>query len=377
MTRHLKFAISLTTLLTGLHAASGAQTPLPPDRPVPRPILSIGETGEPESEFTQIGFALRTPSGSIAIVDFGATGIRLFGPDGKFQRNLGRNGAGPGEFRRIGKLFLVGDTLVAYDAVLRRITIYLVDGRLVRTMPFQYPPEYGSLGVIGRQRNGNWIVATAGHSPSWNNGSGVYRDTSRVGILPASLSGPIRWLDSVPGMTFFVHMPAERRSEWQVGGLPFSPYPIIAAWQDSAVVGDLASTELRYYSSSGQVARRLQLPRLTAATNLAEARALELPSMRTAADSAYVNQSYAAAEKARDRRVWERLVIADDGALWLAVADPRPNAASRYLVVAPNGRALAAWLLPARSRLLSVKGNELLVGTRDDDDVERVVVIRL
>lgn len=353
-----------------------AQDGLPTSRPIPKPLLVIGDDGDPDAEFVRIGTAFRTSSGAFAVVEVSGTDIRIFGPEGQFLRRLGRSGEGPGEFRRIAKLFASRDTLFVYDGVLRRLTLYTVNGRLLKTLPFEYPPEEGSLAIIGRQRSGAWVVATAAHTPGWSNGPGVYRDTSRVGVLPGSLSGAVRWFGMVPGMTFFVHTPVGRQSEWRVGALPFSPGPIIASLQDSVLVGDLSSFHIRYHAPNGRVSRVLQLPRPPVPSGFSRAMSEDLARARTQPDSAYVRLGYAAAEK-HPRQIWERLVVADDGTLWLGVSDPSPGAARRYLAVTPSGRVAGSWLLPPRSRLLSVKGSELLVVVKDTDDVERIIVIRI
>lgn len=48
-------------------------------------------------------------------------GIARFGLDGRFDRTIGRSGAGPGEFRRPVALMAQGDTLVVHDAAKRAL----------------------------------------------------------------------------------------------------------------------------------------------------------------------------------------------------------------------------------------------------------------
>jgi len=100
-----------------------------------------------------------------------------------------------------------------------------------------------------------------------------------------------------------------------------------------------------------------------------------LASERNEAGRTYTGLAYDAAEKARSR-IWESLVVADNGDSWVAVADPRPTTERRYLVVATTGEGRATWLLPPRSRLLSVRGRELLVATRDANDIEGIALYR-
>lgn len=353
--------------------SSLAQDRISPARVLPSPVLLIGKEGEPDYEFLRISTAVRTASGNIAVID-ASEAIRVFGPTGVLLRKLGRKGEGPGEFRRIGDLFIAGDTLVAFDFALRRLTWYSILGSLLRTTRFQPSSGQGSLSISGRLSNNQWVVETT-HSPGWENGPGTYRDTTHIGIVAPTATGAVHWLGAFPGMTFFVHSPPGRKSEWRVGMLPHSVLPIIVTWQDSVIVGNLGTAELTYYTASGRRARTLQLPSLTPRNNLGTARTEALASERQEAEKTYINRAYDAAERA-PFRLWDRLVVADNGDLWLAVADPDPNAKQQYLVLAPTGRALASWLLPPRSRLLSVTGRTLIVATQDANDIERIALYR-
>lgn len=361
----LPLLISKTTL---------AQDPIPTPRALPSPTLVIGKEGEPDYEFLRIWTAVRGTSGNVAVVDASQT-IRVYAPTGQLLRKLGRNGEGPGEFRRISELFLVADTLVAFDNALRRLTWYSIGGSLLRSVRFRPSSDHGSLRIAGRLSDNQWVVETS-HSPGWEHGSGTYRDTTHVGIVRATATGPVHWLGEFPGMTFFVYTPADRRPDWRVGMLPQSPLPIIATWRDSVIVGNLGTAELTYYAASGRKARTLQLPVLVPRRNLSTARTEAIAAERVEAAKTYVNLAYDAAEKAPPR-LWDHFVVADNGDLWIALADADPTVGQRYLVVNPRGGILATWLLPPRSRLLSVSGRTLLIAMRDANDVERIAVYQL
>ena len=47
---------------------------------------------------------------------------------------IGRAGSGPGEFRGLGSIGFIGDTLYATDFQQRRTTLFGVDGRYLRTI---------------------------------------------------------------------------------------------------------------------------------------------------------------------------------------------------------------------------------------------------
>jgi hypothetical protein len=99
------------------------------------PTLRIGAVSGPEAyQFTDVVGAVRTGEGRIVVADQGASELRVFGPDGGFLFRIGRNGEGPGEFRRLEYVGVFGsDSLVTFDSALRRIQIFGPDGEFVRS----------------------------------------------------------------------------------------------------------------------------------------------------------------------------------------------------------------------------------------------------
>jgi hypothetical protein len=342
-------------------------------------VLTVGGEGHPDYEFVRIQVGLRTPSGTLVIADAQTPEIRIFGPDGRLIRKLGRNGEGPGEFRRIGSLFLNADTIITYDGALRRLTWYSLNGALLRTAPFTYPPEAGYLSITGRLQSGRWVVTT-GHSPGWEHGSGTYRDTTRVGLWAAGATGPIQWVGQFPGMTFLVHAPPGDKADWTVGMLPLSPLGQVATWRDTLLAGDTGTPELTYYAPDGHRLRSVSLPAAlqplaTDAVRAAQRDALD--NARQKREKIWVRLSYEVALKSTARRIWDGLVVADDGRLWVGVPEGDPHLPSRYLVLGPDGGVVGSWRLPTAGRILSVSNSHLVVAARDAEDVERVVVIRV
>jgi len=78
------------------------------------------------------GFAL-FPDGVIAVFDQTVPAIRLFSPDGKFLRTLGRDGAGPGEYRNasLGLAVDRSGNLLMYDPRNARINRWTRDGTVL------------------------------------------------------------------------------------------------------------------------------------------------------------------------------------------------------------------------------------------------------
>lgn len=97
-------------------------------------LLSIGQEEGPEPyTFGSIIDATWLDDGRIAVVDGRAQEIRIFGPDGRFDRTLGGRGGGPGEFQQLRVIGAIGDGgIAAWDRMAGRATIFDGNGQLER-----------------------------------------------------------------------------------------------------------------------------------------------------------------------------------------------------------------------------------------------------
>jgi hypothetical protein len=114
------------------------------------PELRIGMVdGPPEYLFGAPFGVLLQKDGSIVVIDYaggnsiGAATVRRYDRNGKFIRNIGRNGEGPGEYRGpTGLAELTDGKLAISDPGLRRITTYSATGDVVSTWStasYSYP----------------------------------------------------------------------------------------------------------------------------------------------------------------------------------------------------------------------------------------------
>ena len=98
-------------------------------------------------------------SGQIYISDGINQCIHLYSSKGKFIRKIGRKGKGPGEYQYIwGIKITKGDSLVVYDGIQYRITIYAPGKYDSPTKTIKIPineNQHDSPGVIGNRYTGN------------------------------------------------------------------------------------------------------------------------------------------------------------------------------------------------------------------------------
>jgi 6-bladed beta-propeller protein len=90
-----------------------------------------GEDGTP-SELGEPRSIAVDGQGRIYVVDEKPAAIRVFMPDGKLVRTIGREGEGPGEFR-VGFIAVRNDHLVLHDPRVTRTTVYDTAGNFIRS----------------------------------------------------------------------------------------------------------------------------------------------------------------------------------------------------------------------------------------------------
>lgn len=83
----------------------------------------VGRFGELDGALTFVSIRQAVAGGGLIYVaqDADRT-IRVLNREGTLVREIGRAGSGPGEFRSVSEIALIGDTLVAYDASAGRVT---------------------------------------------------------------------------------------------------------------------------------------------------------------------------------------------------------------------------------------------------------------
>jgi hypothetical protein len=93
---------------------------------------TITPDAETDAEIGVGGGIVADSRGNIYVLDHKPIAIRMYGPDGKFVRTIGREGGGPGEFRAYGRLMITRDTLVHHDSRQARTQIFTADGEFIR-----------------------------------------------------------------------------------------------------------------------------------------------------------------------------------------------------------------------------------------------------
>ena len=104
------------------------------------PDLVIGDLDGPEeTKLYRVRGATRLADGRFAVANDGSRELRIFLSDGSFQRSLGGEGEGPREFSSLILIGVLGDSLVALDRRLRRVSLVHPDDGFGRSFTIAEP----------------------------------------------------------------------------------------------------------------------------------------------------------------------------------------------------------------------------------------------
>lgn len=327
--------------------------------------LSIGEMeGVAEYLFARVASARLLEGGRVAVADRGRGTIRIYGPGGEFERAMGREGDGPGEFRYIRDLRVrEPDTLAVYDAMAFRLTRFLASGELLpETVTFRADDGRPEI-YVGRFAGGDHAAAWIRQEP--RNPTSITVDRMRMARF-----GPDGERRGLLGTDVGMR---------RLGSpTPFSPHFLGVVIGDSVYHTDGLTGAIRVTGASGEFAGSLRAD-------------LEPMGFDRAWSALEVSLDSAGARRLREMRgtpgldsvpVISALLVDDAERLWLKRYDPsvdshwrlRQRTGGEWRVLERDGTAVATVSVPAGFRLLDVRGDRAAGLTRDELGVERVEV---
>jgi len=107
--------------------------------------------------------------------------ISVFSPDGEFLRTIGREGEGPGEFRRGSELFVTPDNKVGVAQMMPgKIVMLSPDGKPAGDFPVPAAPDGGTQMIWGADVAGRSVVIGSG---TFSRGDGKFTMSSSLQLL--------------------------------------------------------------------------------------------------------------------------------------------------------------------------------------------------
>jgi hypothetical protein len=185
-------AIQVTNPATGMWSEGGSGWQLERE-------LELGSADGPEPLiFATVSGIEADADGRIYVLDRAANQLRIFTGAGEHVRTVGREGAGPGEYRNAnGLMWLTPDTLLVVDQRGMRYSILDREGTFVRSVPRQLG-FYGWMfaGGIARGRIYERTYAESGPKPAM-----VLVGTSPAGVDTAAARDTV-WLPVAQGSVY-------------------------------------------------------------------------------------------------------------------------------------------------------------------------------
>lgn len=337
------------------------------------PRLDLGTVGEEGPEqFFRVRAATVLSDGGVAIANAGSQEIRIFGSAGEHLRSFGREGEGPGEFRAIAALRqVVGDSLVVWDARLRRFTVFGASGALARSYSIQH--EVLNPGILGILTDGGAVIG----GPWFDFGAdGPSERLVPIYARQVVISPTGELVDTLPRQ-LYGRFGRTMRGVSVIGRPLFAPLLTAAADDGGYWVGTGEMEEVVRYRLDGSVRRIVRWPgaERTVTGELVDA---ALQCDLEDADPvrhAEIRQMYASRPVAERAPPYAELGVDREGALWVRRWEPPCfEGSSRWMVFAPGGAHLAHVETPARMRVLEIGSDYVLGVALDDFDVEHVQI---
>ena len=380
--------------------------PVPPSadtiwRIEPEPALVLGLSDElEEQQFYQIRGAARLSTGVVVVLDGASRELRAFSPAGTHLWTAGGPGDGPGEMRDPTHLErLPGDILQVQDG-LSRIR-YRPDGSLIadELLPVAELLAFGQYyawecpvpGFVG-----DHVLACSGggfDARQVPRETGRWRDETELALLPWNLDSiaplgmflteeawalPLEERLALPeGITVigviggtvlgYASPPMSRKGLFAVGGWP-RRLAVGDSWGDSVYAFDLAADS----ALPGVTIPIRHLRRPATADEVAAA--WEAAAARSVGSPEHLREHLAAPDSIPNV---DHLFVDDLGMVWVGSYQADPVAPRLYHVYDPEGRFLARVAMPAGVEVLEIGTGHVLGITRDELDVERIVLLDL
>ena len=333
-----------------------------------REMTAVGRTDSlPGQALNAVRGAVWVQEGLLVVANGGTGELRIFDLHGDLVRILGRFGAGPGEFQMLTSLWTgPGDSLVAYDRRLSRLSYWSVDGSLLREARVD-----GKTGLLAALPNGYFLGARVPLPvPVAANQSRV--DTASLMLIAEE--GPTSEIVRIPWQTMFGAVKPNR--EVLTTMLPFQPHAQVAIGPSTIYVGYPSRWRVERYSLSGAFvtsvlldrARREFTEELKAAWQkpfLKRVGFTQRPEMRRYLDALPYPDSLPA---------YDMMLVDQLDYLWLREFAVLGEDSSTWLIVPPDNRSPATLHLPTELRPVQIGRDFIVSVVSSDRNGDQVVV---
>jgi len=339
------------------------------------------DLGEPEHPFVGVPPVVRLSDGRVVVADGSKQTIQYFDPAGKLLQTVAGRGGQEGQFHALGWIGRGrADTIVAYDFVARRLTLFDAQGKVVRTAQMVPADPNAMIEPLATFTDGSLLVRlTTSLNPFPGKVGQVLRDSASY--MRFGLDGtPTAALGRFPqGEVFGVQVrPKGPPSPFPV---PYGLMTVAALRADTMLVGTGSSYEVAAIGPEGTplallrapITREPVTPEDSKAFTAAAITRLKAGAMnlQTTLDSSLVHALEQAPFPSR-KPAFGRLLVDQTGALWVSAPLNPPASPSTWTVFAPDGTWLGTVTTPEGLRVDEIGADYVLGVYRQVHGQERV-----
>lgn len=346
----------------------------------PDPEIRIGTAdGDPAYQLDQVTGAVRLSTGDVVVANGGTNELRWYDSGGTYRFARGGAGTGPGQYRSLRTLLVLGgDSVLAEDPLSHAMHLYSPAGDLVRSWrigdlgAFTFPPPFARLS------DGTFVAMTE-HALS--RPPGVVRFETVV----------VRYRDGQVMDTVAVE-PGEEGYEAPCGagdpsqsqkmcdwGVPFGVQSHAAAYGTRILVGNGDGYVIRVHAPSGRLTAiyRRNVPREPLTPAQVGRYVDSVVALYPPERQADARRALSEAPAPDSLPSFTRLMTDALGDTWVALPDTAADGASPWDVLGPDGVYLTTVEVPRGIELTQI-GDRFLMGiARDSTGVESVEVYRI
>lgn len=352
---------------------SAAETDLHGGARPDHPLLEIAATevmrSDADSLLTSVSSLAVDSGGNIYLADWLLREVLVLSSQGSVLRSIGREGDGPGEFRRVSSVQLLpGDTLVVFDRALKRITVFAPgSSRIVQLAALQPGSGFLPNAVLRARRSAAYVVTYSRPFASWDGGGDDARRFNRLRLLDTE-GGVIQ--DSLMEVPFGDALVRRVLGGVTVGVHPFGRHGTILLTPDDRIASVWNdSVGASFFTLDGAPLSRFAYP----------ARGAPVAARELARMERQVSSDLVPALREWRPRSWPVLrgaVMDDRGRLWLGLNSERSHRAE-WAAYDRNGTYLGSAFFHPAFDLRAIRGGFAYGISVDEDDVPSVVVYRL
>jgi hypothetical protein len=269
--------------------------------------------------------------GRTVTVDAFGSRVLVFGADGRGQRRLGREGAGPGEFMRVDDgVRLHGDTILIADGANTRFSWWLAHGEHVADRAFADSRLLGTyLTIAGALPDGRVVAFPASNGSVQVNGE-IVRPLVPVVVIDAR-SGKAVEVTQAPGREVMrVALPQMRP---MVEPVRFGRLTHVAVWDSTVVIGHGDGYVIDRMRADGSAASKIRVRRVNLEPRRILIRAAPYADSLPPYDGLHVTPD--------QKTLWVVDSRAPDDGGWSATAFRHDGAIIGRLVIQLNARPMA------------------------------------